>query len=61
MSHDILASWKTSLAGIAAILTASGDALTQLLGGNVGAGQLEKDLLAIVVGLGLIFAKDSNK
>ena len=53
-------SWKTSLAGIAAIVTAFGDMLTQIANSNVGAGNIEKDFLAIVVGIGFLAAKDSN-
>jgi len=60
MLPKLLMNWKTSLAGAAAILTALGDVLTQLGSGNVGSGAIEKDLLAIIVGVGLLSAKDSN-
>jgi hypothetical protein len=60
MLDKILMSWKTSLAGIAAIVTALGDMLTQIASGNVGAGNIEKDFLAIVVGIGFLAAKDNN-
>jgi hypothetical protein len=60
MLDKILMNWKTSLTGIAAILTALGDMFTQIGTGNVGAGNIEKDFLAIVVGVGLLAAKDSN-
>lgn len=52
--------WKTTLAGAAAIMTALGDLFTQFAAGNLGSGAIEKDALAIVVGVGLIFAKDHN-
>ena len=60
MLAKMLVNWKTSLAGAAAVLTALGDMLTQIGSGNIGSGAIEKDFLAIVVGVGLLAAKDSN-
>ena len=52
-------SWKTTLAGVAAIITALGTAHTQYNnGGNVDFATLIPALLA---GLGLVFARDNNK
>jgi len=60
MLTKILINWKTSFAGLAAILTALGDMFTQIGTGNIGSGAIEKDILAIIVGAGLLAAKDSN-
>ena len=56
----MIASWKTTIAGAAAIATAIGDILTHLASGDFGSGAIEKDVLAIIVGAGLVFAKDHN-
>jgi hypothetical protein len=54
--------WKTTGLGIAAILTAGGAALTALADGNDATvpdwGAL---IAAVIAGVGLIFAKDSDK
>jgi len=54
--------WKTTGLGIAAILTAAGSALTALTDGNDATvpdwGAL---VAAVIAGVGLIFAKDSDK
>jgi len=54
-------SWKTSLAGIAAILTAGGAALTALTDGNPAT---EPDyaalIAAVIAGVGLLFARDNG-
>jgi hypothetical protein len=52
--------WKTTLAGTTAILTAVGDALTQLTTGHWDPGRLMADWTGLVAGIGLIFAKDGN-
>ena len=57
--ESILANWKTTAAGAAAILTALGDALTQISAGHFSS-SLDADLAAVVVGIGLILAKDHN-
>lgn len=55
-------SWKTTAAGIAAILTAVGSALTAFVDNDptttldVGA-----TIAAIMAGIGLIMARDNNK
>lgn len=56
----MLKNWKTTLAGAAAIATALGDIFNHIVSGDVGSGALEKDVMTIIVGLGLIFAKDHN-
>jgi len=54
-------SWRTTVAGIAAILTAGGAALTALTDGNPAT---EPDYAALIAaciaGLGLIFARDNG-
>lgn len=54
-------SWKTSLAGIAAILTAGGAALTAITDGNPST---EPDyaalIAAVMAGIGLLFARDNG-
>ncbi len=54
--------WKTSGAGIAAILVAAGAALTALTDGNdATAVDFPSLLAAIIAGIGLIFARDGDK
>lgn len=60
MDH-ILANWKTTLAGVAAILGALADATHQLSTGSVDPTHLMADWTALSAGIGLILAKDSNK
>jgi|688.fasta_scaffold2358122_2 hypothetical protein len=54
-------SWKTTVAGIAAILTAGGAALTAISDGNPAT---EPDYAALIAaciaGLGLLFARDNS-
>lgn len=54
-------SWKTTVAGIAAILTAGGAALTAISDGNPAT---EPDYAALIAaciaGLGLLFARDND-
>lgn len=59
---NFLNNWKTTLAGVASVLTGAGDGLGQILAGNFNfsSGSLSKDVGLLVVGLGLIFAKDHN-
>jgi hypothetical protein len=57
---SIFLHWRTTLAGVAAILGALADAITQVLSGNIGSGSLEKDGIAIVAGIGLIVAADAS-
>ncbi len=54
--------WKTSGAGIAAILVAAGSALTALTDGDP-ATQVDFASLAaaIIAGIGLLFARDGDK
>ena len=50
--------WRTTTAGIAAILTAVGDIAHGISTGNLS--NLQTDILAIVTGIGLIFASDAK-
>lgn len=55
-------SWKTSGAGIAAILVASGAALKALTDGDPATTvDFAALLAAVIAGVGLIFARDNNK
>lgn len=53
-------SLKTTLAGIGSILAALGTAATQYSQGGFAAVQIGVLIPAIIVGVGLIFAKDYN-
>jgi len=54
-------SWKTTVAGIAAILTAGGAALTALTDNNPATSPDYAALIAAcIAGLGLIFARDNG-
>lgn len=54
-------SWRTTLAGIAAILTAGGACLTALTDGNPATDPDYAALVAAVIaGIGLIFARDNG-
>jgi uncharacterized membrane protein YjjP (DUF1212 family) len=54
------ASWKTTAAGITAILLAVGNAFTQYLQGGLATINWEVLLAGVVAGIGLIMAKDSG-
>ena len=58
LSH-LLTNWKTTAAGVAAILTALADMVTALSQGSIS-GTLTADVTGIIAGLGLIFAKDAT-
>jgi hypothetical protein len=53
-------SWKTTAAGVLAILTALGVAFSQYLSGGIAAIQWEVLITAILAGIGLIAAKDAG-
>jgi len=53
----VLANWKTTSAGVAAILVAVADMLSGFSTGNTG--HLAADITAIIGGVGLIAAKDA--
>lgn len=55
----MLANWKTTAAGAAAILTALADMATALSHGTIS-GNLSTDVTAILAGVGLLFAKDAS-
>jgi len=54
------ASWKTTVAGIVAIVIALGNAVLQFLQGGLATVSWEVLLTAVVAGIGLIAAKDSG-
>lgn len=54
-----LENWKTTAAGIAAICTALADIATGIAHGTITT-NLAADISGIVVGVGLIFARDSH-
>jgi hypothetical protein len=54
-----LTNWKTTAAGVAAILTALADMATAFSHGTIS-GSLSADVAAIIAGIGLIFAKDAS-
>jgi hypothetical protein len=56
----IVRSWKTTAAGVTAILLAVGNAFSQYLGGGFAAVNWEVLIAGIVAGIGLIAAKDAN-
>lgn len=56
----IMKSWKTTAAGITAIVLALGNAFTQYLGGGLAAVNWEVLIAGVVAGIGLIAAKDAN-
>lgn len=55
---SLLLNWKTTAAGLGAILTAGGHLLTSLANGDTNT--IAVDLAAIWVGIGLLAAKDGN-
>lgn len=59
---EIKGSWKTTLSGVAAIITTLGAALSAMTDGNPDTTvNLSATITAIAVGLGLIMARDNNK
>jgi hypothetical protein len=55
----MLTNWKTTSAGVAAILTALADMATGLSHGTIS-GNLTVDIAGIVTGIGLLYAADSK-
>lgn len=53
-------SWKTTVTGVFAILTALGVAFGQYASGGFAAVQWEILITAVLAGVGLIFAKDAG-
>lgn len=54
-----LMNWKTTIAGIGALLTSTGHLLTNLASGDTSS--IATDLPMIMAALGLLFAKDAAK
>ena len=54
-------SWKTTVLGVAALLSALGGALTALLDGNPQTSVDLGQITSALAGLGLIFARDNDK
>jgi hypothetical protein len=59
--QQVLSNWKTTLAGVAAILGALADVAHQASVGTFDPNHLMADWTAIVAGIGLIAARDANK
>ena len=57
----MMTSWKTTAAGVAAILGAVGDVLHQFATGQFDQTHLMLDWTTVTTGIGLIMAKDHNK
>jgi len=57
---SVFGSWKTSFAGLALILGAVADVVTQLSTGALDLNRLWADVTGIITGVGLLFAKDGN-
>lgn len=60
MLKNIVANWRTTTAGAAAMLGAVADVLTQVSSGHYDPERLKMDALAFVTGLGLALGKDAN-
>lgn len=56
----MMANWKTTAAGVAAIATALGDIANQFATHGWDANHLGLDMMGIANGIGLLFAKDMN-
>lgn len=56
----LLLNWKTTVAGIAAIVTAAGVLLNQIAAGSVTPDTVGNFIIAVVAGIGLMLAKDHN-
>lgn len=54
------ASWKTTIAGIGAILAGVGNAITEWKAGGIGAVNWTVLFAAVATGVGLISAKDAG-
>ncbi len=52
--------WKTTLAGVTAILLAAGHILQLVTAGDLNWAAYITDVQSLIVGVGLIFAKDAN-
>ena len=57
---SFLTNWKTTSAGVGAILAALADFLTQVSTKGIDPNRLGADLMGIITGIGLIMAKDGN-
>ena len=55
----MLTNWKTTAAGLAAILSALADVATSASHGTIS-GNLSTDITAAIAGIGLLFAKDAS-
>jgi hypothetical protein len=54
-----LSNWRTTVLGVAAIMTAIGDLITQLAQSDFDATRFGTDITGIFTGLGLLFARDA--
>lgn len=57
---SFFANWKTTAAGIAAVLGAASHIINGFVNGDWSMNSVTADLAAISAGIGLIFAKDGN-
>ncbi len=54
-----LNNWRTTIAGVAAILAALADVLTQIVNKDWDSTRFTADLTGLITGFGLIFARDA--
>ncbi len=54
-----LKNWRTTTLGAGAIMTALADFLTQLASNDWDFTRLQADLLGLITGVGLVFARDA--
>lgn len=57
---SFLTNWKTSLAGIAAVLTALSAVATQAASGTIDTATIINSITALAAGFGLLAAKDGT-
>jgi len=61
MKSAAMRSWKTTVAGLGAILVALGSVLTQLAEGGMASVDWAVVIPAVIAGIGLLLARDSDK
>ena len=57
--NNFFVHWKTTLAGVAAILGALTDVVSAASQGNLS-GHLPADITAVITGIGLVYAADAS-
>lgn len=58
--HNLLRNWRTSGAGIGAILVALGDIINQIVNKDFDAQRFGADIAALITGFGLLAARDNK-